>query len=48
MRGSEGSRSAARYAGNRALFLLLLASPYQTRRLGGENARNSGLMQTGK
>jgi hypothetical protein len=29
MRGSERSRPAARYSANRALFLLLLTSPYR-------------------
>jgi hypothetical protein len=29
MRGSERSRPAARYSANRALFLLLLSSPYR-------------------
>ena len=28
MRGWEGSRPAARYKANRAIFLLLLAAPY--------------------
>ena len=28
MLGSEGSRSAARYKANRALFLMLLCAPY--------------------
>ena len=30
MRGSESSRPAARYQANRAIFLLLLAAPYQS------------------
>jgi hypothetical protein len=30
MRGSEGSRCAARYQANRAVFLLLLAAPYRS------------------
>ena len=30
MRGSEGSRPAARYQANRAIFLLLLAAPYRS------------------
>jgi hypothetical protein len=34
MQGSEGSRTAARYQANRALFLMLLASAYRTPRLG--------------
>lgn len=29
MQGSEGSRSAAKYQANRALFLMLLASAYR-------------------
>jgi hypothetical protein len=29
MQGSESSRPAARYSANRALFLLLLTSPYR-------------------
>ena len=29
MRGSEGSRSAAKYQANRALFLLLSSAPYR-------------------
>jgi hypothetical protein len=32
MRGSESSRPAAQYSANRALFLLLLASPYRLKR----------------
>ena len=32
MRGSEGSRPAARYQANRAIFLLLLAAPYRSTR----------------
>jgi hypothetical protein len=31
MRGSESSRSAAKYQADRALFLLLLAAPYRFR-----------------
>ena len=34
MLGSEGSRTAARYQANRALFLMLLASACQPPRLG--------------
>jgi hypothetical protein len=34
MRGSERSRLAARYSANRALFLLLLTSPYRLKQLG--------------
>ena len=30
MLGSEGSRAAARYEANRALFLLLLSAPYRS------------------
>ena len=33
MQGSESSRPAARYQANRALFLLLLSAPYQSRKL---------------
>lgn len=31
MLGSEGSRAAARYEANKALFLLLLSAPFQPR-----------------
>jgi hypothetical protein len=34
MQGSEGSRTAARYQGHRALFLMLLASAYRPLRVG--------------
>lgn len=33
MQGSESSRPAANYKADRALFLLLLSAPYQSRRL---------------
>jgi hypothetical protein len=33
MQGSEGSRPAAKYQANRALFLLLLSAPYRSIRL---------------
>ena len=35
MQGSEGNRSAAKYQADRALFLLLLTTPYRLRRLSG-------------
>jgi hypothetical protein len=33
MLGSEGSRPAAKYQADRALFLMLLCAPYQSARL---------------
>jgi hypothetical protein len=33
MQGSEGSRPAAKYKADRALFLLLLSAPYRSIRL---------------
>jgi hypothetical protein len=33
MQGSEGSRTAAKYKADRALFLLLLSAPYRSIRL---------------
>jgi hypothetical protein len=44
MQGSEGSRSAAKYQANRALFLMLLASAYRPTGLsdpGGSPSRRS-------
>jgi len=44
MQGSEGSRVAARYQANRALFLMLLASVYHPFRVGysdGSHSRRS-------
>lgn len=44
MLGAEGSRSAARYEANRALFLMLLCAPYSHRSSGGRRAdSHSGL-----
>jgi hypothetical protein len=40
MRGSEGSRTAARYQAHRALFLMLLASAYRPPGLGHLGGRH--------
>jgi hypothetical protein len=40
MQGSEGSRTAARYQANRALFLMLLASAYHQPRFGRRERRS--------
>jgi hypothetical protein len=41
MQGSEGSRAAAKYQANRALFLMLLPSVYRPPRLGHPAASTS-------
>ena len=47
MLGSEGSRAAARYEANSALFLLLLTSPYRSRALARSASHAKRLMLVG-
>jgi hypothetical protein len=42
MQGSEGSRAAAKYQADRALFLLLLSAPYRSIRLGPSRSPEYG------
>ncbi len=45
MLGSEGNRSAAKYQADRALFLLLLTTPYRLRRLSGPDIKEFELQR---
>ena len=46
MHGTEGSRTAARYKADRALFLMLLCPPHQSIRLSDRNG--SGYTRSGR